>query len=125
MKKIVLLLSLLIILNFYFIQGQNSDEEKTIVNQEKKRKFSLSLGAGIRTISGDEYREIYGGTNITFSADLGFRIWKSVELFLHTDILSLKGETTYTKEETTFKLTPIECGLRFLMGKKKILPWMN
>ena len=114
----------LIACNLMFSQDKSENKDNT-VKGKKKTTFVLSIGAGMKMISENICKEIYGSTNLVLSADLGFRIGKSLELFLHTDNLSLKGETTTTKEKTSFKLSPIEFGLRFLMEKKKISPYIG
>jgi outer membrane protein W len=50
---------------------------------------------------------------------------KSGEIFLHSDYLSIEGETSYTKEKTTFKMTPAELGFRLLLGKKSFVPYIG
>jgi len=83
------------------------------------KSFSITLGAGVRNFSADEFKEVYEGTPIVFSVDVAIKIMKSLEAFLHTDYLSINGKTTFTQEDTTLKITPIELGARFLIGSKK------
>ena len=60
-----------------------------------------------------------GKVPLVYSVDIAMRITKSPGLFLHTDYLSKDGKTTFTREDTTLKITPIELGARFLIGSKK------
>jgi opacity protein-like surface antigen len=92
--------------------------------------FSITLGAGVRNFSADEFKDVYEGTPMVYSVDVAMRIMKSLEVFLHTDYLSIDGKTTFTQEGTTLKITPIELGARFLIGfkkpcKQKIFPYLG
>jgi hypothetical protein len=92
--------------------------------------FSITLGAGVRNFSADEFKEVYEGTPMVYSVDVAMKIRKSLEVFLHTDFLSIDGETTFTRENTTLKITPIELGARFLFGfkepcKQKLFPYLG
>jgi hypothetical protein len=83
------------------------------------KSFSITLGVGIRNFSEDLFKEVYEGTPMIYSVDIAMRIMKSLEVFLHTDYLSIDGKTTFTGEVTTLKITPVELGARFLIGSKK------
>jgi hypothetical protein len=87
-------------------------------------KFSVTLGAGVRNFSGDT-DDVYNLVNLTFCLDVGFRFSKSLEVFLHADYLSAKGNLTITDEETTITLIPIEAGARYLMGKSSFRPYLG
>jgi len=109
MKKILFILLI-------FILGIN------ILNGEK---FSFYLGAGIRNVTEERYEEVYGKNNITYSADIGLKIFGSLELFLHTDYLKCDGKLTFSKENTTLTITPIELGARYILGDKIIKPYIG
>ena len=109
MKKILFILLI-------FILGIN------ILNGEK---FSFCLGAGIRNVTEERYEEVYGKNNITYSADIGLKIFGSLELFLHTDYLKCDGKLTFSKENTTLTITPIELGARYMLGNKIIKPYIG
>ena len=79
------------------------------------KKFSLSVGAGMRSFSEQLYKDIYDSSGVTYNVDLGFKFGKSLEAFLHTDYFSKTGELTYTKEETKLKIIPVELGARYLI----------
>jgi len=94
------------------------------------KSFSITLGAGVRNFSDEEFKDVYEKTPLVYSVDIAIRIMRSLEVFLHTDYLSIKGKTTYTHEDTTLKITPIELGIRFLIGfkkscKQKLLPYLG
>lgn len=115
MKKVIILVLVVFILNMFLI----SDSEL------KNKKFSFTIGAGVRGIAADHFSDIFSDTNICYSIDFAYRIIKSGELFLHSDYLSIEGETDYTKEKTTFSLIPVELGFRFLFGKTKLVPYLG
>ncbi len=114
MKKIIIIITIFTLI-FFSISKVDA----------KTKKVSITIGAGVRGVSADYFSDIFSGTNLCYSIDIAYKIMKSGELFLHSDYLALEGETTYTKEKTTFTLTPIEFGFRFLLGKKKFVPYIG
>jgi len=82
-------------------------------------KFSLSVGAGMRNVSDDLYKDVYGGSGISYNVDFGVKLGKTLEAFLHTDYFTRDGELTLTLEKTTLKIIPIELGARFLFKADK------
>ncbi len=95
-------------------------------------KFSLSIGAGIKNVNGIEdenginlYTEVYGKNKMVYSLDLGYRVSKPLHVFLHSDYFSIKGKLTHTGEDTDLTIIPIEVGVRFFMGSKKIFPYFG
>ncbi len=115
MKKIIILILIIFTLNMVLIS------EGVI----KTKKFSFAIGAGVRGIAADHFSDIFSGTNICYSIDFAYKIMKSAELFLHSDYLSIEGESDFTKEKTTFKITPVELGFRYLIGKAKFVPYIG
>ena len=96
------------------------------------RNFSLGIGAGIRNVKGVEnenglnlYNEVYGKNHMVYSIDLGYRVSKSLQVFLHYDSFSVNGKLTYTEEETKLTIKPLELGIRFFMGKRLIFPYIG
>lgn len=83
------------------------------------KKFSLSVGAGMRNVSDQLYKDVYDGSGISYNVDFGVRLGKSLEAFLHTDYFTKDGELTYSLEKTTLKIIPIELGVRFLFKADK------
>lgn len=88
-------------------------------------KLNLTLGAGIRTVSADEFSNTFGSSKLVFGGDLAYKLSKSLEIFLHSDFLSATGNTTYTNEEAKFTLLPIELGARLLFGKSKLSAYIG
>lgn len=120
MKKIAVILILLG--GVFFV---NAGEEPC-----GPKSFSITIGAGVRNFSAKEFKDVYDGTPMVYSVDIAVRIMKSLEVFLHTDYLSIDGKTTYTQEDTTLKITPIELGARFLISfknpcKQKLFPYLG
>lgn len=119
MKKIAIMAICLLLVQVTFAAGPLDS-----------KKFSLAAGAGSRTFSEDQYDNVYDGTPITINIDLAYKFWKTVEAFVHTDMLSTDGNLTLTGEDTTLKITPLEFGLRYLLEMKnqknqKIYPYIG
>jgi hypothetical protein len=132
MKKLVIL-SIVFLIGFAFgnvnafavAQDANSDSDPCGL-----KMFSLSVGAGMRNFSEELYKDVYGKSGISFNVDFGVKIWKYLEVFLHTDYFSKDGELTFTKEKTTLKIIPIELGVRYLIMvnkecKPKLFPYLG
>lgn len=97
-------------------------------NTQSDKKFSFEVGAGIRSISEDLYKDVYDSSGTVISFDFGYRVAKQIEVFAHTDYFKKDGKLTLTKEDTTLKLIPIEFGARYLfkVGKNgKIVPYLG
>lgn len=86
---------------------------------------SLTLGAGMRSVSESLFEDVYGKNNVAFAVDLGFDLGTSIQVFFHTDYLSKEGQLTFTLENTKFTLIPLELGARFLFGKNKFKPYLG
>jgi len=118
MKKLmVLFVALFVGLTFTNIQmpAQDPDDDLCLTG-----RFSFSVGAGMRNFSEDLFKNVYGSGGISFNVDFGVKILKSLEVFLHTDYFFTYGELTYTNEETTLKIIPIELGARYLLSVNKL-----
>ncbi|MCP5105813.1 MAG: porin family protein [bacterium] len=128
MKKFaVLIIALLVGLTFTNIPlaAQDGENDPCQLN-----KFSLSVGAGMRGFSEERFKDVYGSSGMAINVDFGVRVTNSLEAFLHTDYFSVDGELTYTKEETTLKIIPVELGIRYLLKvnkdcKPKLFPYIG
>lgn len=87
------------------------------IKAEKRNIISFTLNAGIKNISENLSERVYGKNNLVFSADLAFKPAQFMEIFLHSDYFSAKGETTLTGDATKLTIFPLELGVRFLIGK--------
>lgn len=119
MKKLAIMAICLMVVQVTFAAGPL--DSKT---------FSISAGAGSRTFSDGLFKDVYDGTPITINVDLAYKFYKTVEAFIHTDMLSTDGKLTLTNEDTTLKITPLEAGIRYLLeiqkGKtQKIYPYIG
>lgn len=99
-----------------------------------EKAYSLTLNAGIRNITGvdDEngnnlYEEVYGKNNLIYGIDFGYNFGKYFQAFLHGEYFTVKGELTFTKEETTLTIIPIEMGARvkYMFGKQQFYPYFG
>jgi len=117
MKKLILLMSVILLIGFHFINAEEYEFKEGEPCDYKT--FSFTVGAGARNFSETLFKDVYGSTGIIYSFDFAAKVWKTVEAFLHTDYLSETGKLTFTGEDTTFKLIPIELGARYLLPTKK------
>ncbi|MCP4218328.1 MAG: outer membrane beta-barrel protein [bacterium] len=123
MKKTIILLMVLLVSLPAF-----SAKEKAVDCQ--LNSFSLCIGAGMKNISEDIYKDVYGSSGMSINVDVAFILTKTLEVLAHTDYFSKSGEVTLTKEETTLKVTPVELGFRYLMRvdkkcKLKLFPYIG
>jgi len=94
------------------------------------KTFSITIGAGVRNFSEELFDNVYEDTPLIYSIDVAVRVMRPLEIFLHSDYLSIDGKTTYTKEDTSLKIFPLELGARFLIGpkqscKQKLFPYIG
>lgn len=87
------------------------------------KKIELTLGAGMRGIKEKLAEKVYKNNNLAFSFDLAVHLGYWSEIFMHTDIMSLKGKSTYTGDEAKLTLLPMELGIRFLTGRGMFRPY--
>ncbi len=90
-----------------------------------KKSFSILVGGGMRNLNSRDYEDIYGKNNIVYTFDISYDLAKQFELFLHSDYLSSKGKLTYTQEETTIEIVPVEIGLRISSKKGSFRPFFG
>ena len=120
MKKIIV--ALIVLMGVVFLYGEEQPcDPKT---------FSITIGAGVRSFSEELFKDVYDGTPMVYSFDAAVRVLRPLEIFAHTDILSIDGKTTFTQEDTKLKITPFELGFRFLVMpkkscKQKIFPYIG
>ncbi len=79
--------------------------------------LSLEFGSAYNQFNGD-VKSIYSGSNVSYGIDFSYGVSDRIQLFSHLDFLSVKGKTTYSKEDTTLSITPVEFGGRFVSGDK-------
>lgn len=88
-------------------------------------KFSITIGGGIKNISEEIFKTVYGTNNIAYSIDFAFKLGKSLEMFVHTDYLKAEGELEFDPKATTLTIIPGEAGVRMLLGKGKLRPYVG
>ena len=117
MKRMIgiIIISLLILTS-----GLSAGTETAAVSNGK---FALSIGAGMRAISEDMAKNVYGNNNLAYSIDLSYSVSKSLDIFLHTDYMDLKGDTTFTGEAATLSIVPLELGVRVRVAGKRFVPF--
>ncbi len=113
---------LLIFTAFLFSQDE---WDKKIKQAPTKSIFSLSAGGGVKSITLDRAKDIYGHFNPVFYLDFAVNVAKPLELFFHIEYFNPAGELSYTKEETKLRIIPLELGLRFLISKGDFTPYIG
>jgi len=108
MKKICVFVILLVLAQLTFAAGPVDNN-----------RFSLTLGAGLRNFAEKRFEQVYDKSPLIFSIDFGFKLFSTLEAFVHVDYLKADGKMTFTQEDTTFKIFPIELGVRYLLDIKK------
>lgn len=88
-------------------------------------KFSITIGGGIKNISEEIFETVYGTNNIAYSIDFAFKLGKSLEMFVHTDYFKAEGELEFDPKATTLTIIPVEAGVRMLLGKGKLRPYVG
>ncbi|MCX6583170.1 MAG: outer membrane beta-barrel protein [Candidatus Aminicenantes bacterium] len=117
MKKSVIMMATLavgLIFTNTFGWAQTASDDPCLVG-----KYSFSVGAGMRNFSENLFKTVYDNSGMSYNLDLGVKVAKSLEAFLHTDYFKKDGELTYTKEKSTLTIIPIELGARYLIGISK------
>jgi hypothetical protein len=99
-----------------------------------EKTYSLTLNAGLRNITGinDEngnnlYEEVYGKNNLIYGIDIGYNFGKFFQAFLHGEFFTAKGELSFSKEETTLTIIPLEIGARvkYMLGRQMFYPYFG
>jgi hypothetical protein len=124
MKKSLVLIVVLVLGLVFTNSGLRADDPCDV------GKFSLSVGAGMRVVADDLFKDVYGTSGISINVDFGVKVMKSLEVFLHTDYFTIDGELTYTGEDTTLTIIPAELGARYLIPinkecKTKLFPYFG
>lgn len=117
MKKLMIML---MVLGFGFIFTNTFGwAQETQDDPCRVGKYSFSVGAGMRNFSDTLFKSIYDKGGTSYNVDLGIKIKNSLEVFVHTDYFTKDGLLTYTEENTTLKIIPIELGLRYIISINK------
>ncbi len=88
-------------------------------------KFSITVSAGIRSIPEKMYERVFGKNNLVYGFDLSYRIGKTTVAFIHSDYLTVNGNTTLTGEEAKLTIMPIEAGMRIFLATGKFIPYLG
>lgn len=72
------------------------------------------------------YKETYGSGNLIYDASLGYDVLNYLEIRGEVGYFKDKGETTLTREEIKFSMTPVVIGLRAKLAKSgKLSPYLG
>ncbi len=87
--------------------------------------FAISISSGMRMVNCELYEDVYGKQNPLYGIEFGFKPSTSMEIFFHTEIFEAKGELTYTKEESTLEIAPLEIGIKLLPSNNSFMPFIG
>ena len=62
------------------------------------------------------FRDIYGG-GLMYGGEVSIGVWRSFEVWFGGSYFSMKGELTFTKEETKLKIYPLGGGLKYRLSE--------
>ncbi len=74
--------------------------------------LSLELHAAHFTPSEQVFADIYG-KELGFGAELGIEMGRRFEIWVGAGYFAANGELTFTREETSLEITPVEVGVRY------------
>jgi len=114
MRKLILILLLIIMFTAVQLTGMIDNS-----------KFSITIGAGVKNITEEIFKTVYGSNNIAFSIDLAYKLGRTLEMFVHTDYFKADGELAFDPKATTLTVFPAEAGLRMVLGKSKVKPYLG
>jgi len=121
-KKIFLGLMLTSILLFFSVLGLLCEENKQQIHIE--RNNYISVGANYFSPSEKSFKEMYG-EGVTFGGEVNIRLWRFIDLWLVGNYYSKKGELPFTKESTRMILVPIGIGLKLMIQRNVINPYVG
>ena len=84
----------------------------------------LSIELGYFIPSDQTFKDIYG-SGIQYGGKLSVEVLERLAVWLGGSYFSKKGELTYTKEEITLRIIPINFGIQYRFSDKKIIPYIG
>jgi len=121
MKKIILILIVTLIC-FTLAFGNTTGITE---NENNPTKKSFLIGKiGYFNPTEQSFKEIYG-EGMAYGGKLDVNLSGKFGLWLEGSYFSKKGALTYTGEETTITLTPLNFGLNIHFGDKTFLPYIG
>lgn len=84
----------------------------------------LSIELGYFIPSDQTFKDIYG-SGIQYGGKLSVEVLERLSVWLGGSYFSKKGELTYTKEEITLRIIPINFGIQYRFSDKKIIPYIS
>lgn len=94
-------------------------------DRENQNFLTLSAGAGGKFMSDSTFRDVYGSVIPAWQMGLGIFLWENLELFLQTDFFSKEGEETFSKEDTSVRVFPVELGTTYFLSGKRLQPFIS
>lgn len=93
----------------------------------------LSYAKGIRAgasvgyfmMQDARYKDVYSSGGLTYGVNLSYQVFDWMEIRGEFNLFQQNGELTLTQEQTKFSMTPIVVGVRVLLMKRKITPYIG
>lgn len=90
----------------------------------EKRTLSLKLGISYFHPSEKATKDIYGGKAVV-GGEVNLKVWKIINLWVTGSHYDKRGNLPFTKEATRLTLIPIGAGIKVIIEKGSIYPYMG
>jgi len=87
--------------------------------------FKIGAAAGYFTMQDSRHNEIYSSGSLMYGAYFSYQVFKWMEVRGAFNFFQQRGNLTLTQEEAKLTLTPVVVGLRGLLMKGKICPYVG
>lgn len=121
-KKIFIGFMIISILLLFSYSGSFCEENKP--ETPKIKNNYVKIGANYFSPSEKSFKDIYG-EGVTFGAEINIKLWKFISLWLAGNYYSKKGNLPFTKESTEMTLFPIGGGIKLILQKNVINPYIG
>lgn len=118
----IMRIALLVILLSFSASGLLCQEEKA--ETPKIKNNYVKIGANYFSPSEKSFKDIYG-EGVTFGGEINIKLWKFINLWLVSNYYSKKGSLPFTKESTKMTLFPIGGGIKLILQKNVINPYIG
>lgn len=90
----------------------------------KIRNNYVKIGANYFSPSEKSFKDMYD-EGVTFGGEINIKLWKFINLWLVGNYYSKKGSLPFTKESTEMTLIPIGGGIKLILKKNVINPYLG
>jgi opacity protein-like surface antigen len=109
------------------VESNSAAGEDESAPPHRRRDSFLKIGpyAGYFQPSDSLLKKIYGDGDVIYGARLGFRIWRSLTVWLQAAQYQVTGQTTFTEDRSTLTIQPISLLARFSLPFRGIRPYVG